>query len=238
MTDIDVTLAPRCDDCGRSHVVRDTIFTIRSILSRMGFSFIESQEVDDEYHIFDALNTPKLHPAREMQDTFYLSDMRLLRTHTSSSQIRTMKNLKPPIRIMSAGRVFRRDSDATHTPMFHQVEGLYLSYDANLANLKWCIGQLIGCFFAKSKYRFRNSFFPFTSPSFEVDIKHNGNWVEILGCGMVHPNVLRNCDVDHEKCSGFAFGLGVERFAMIKNSISDLRSIFSGDIRYLEMYGT
>ena len=249
---IDITLPERTFVRGRIHPVSQTIDEISSIFSEIGFSVEEGPDVENEYNNFTALNTPDNHPARDMHDTFYLDEKKekLLRTHTSPVQIRTMLKDKPPFKIIAPGRTYRSDSDQTHSPMFHQVEGLHIDKDINMGHLKGCLNYFIKEFFEvdKIKMRFRPSHFPFTEPSAEVDIGYRiennkiiigegEKWLEILGCGMVHPNVLKNCKVDPKIYQGFAFGIGIDRLAMLKYGINDLRSFFECDYRWLNYYG-
>ena len=249
---IDITLPERPFVRGKIHPVSQTIDEISSIFSEIGFSVEEGPDVESEYNNFTALNTPENHPARDMHDTFYLDEKkeRLLRTHTSPVQIRTMLKDKPPFKIIAPGRTYRSDSDQTHAPMFHQVEGLHIDKDINMGHLKGCLNYFIKEFFEldKIKMRFRPSHFPFTEPSAEVDIGYemkNGKivigegdqWLEILGCGMVHPNVLRNVKVDPVKFQGYAFGMGIDRLAMLKYGINDLRAFFDCDYRWLNHFG-
>ena len=249
---IDITLPERPFVRGKIHPVSQTIDEISSIFSEIGFSVEEGPDVESEYNNFTALNTPENHPARDMHDTFYLDEKkeRLLRTHTSPVQIRTMLKDKPPFKIIAPGRTYRSDSDQTHAPMFHQVEGLHIDKDINMGHLKGCLNYFIKEFFEldKIKMRFRPSHFPFTEPSAEVDIGYemkNGKivigegdqWLEILGCGMVHPNVLRNVKVDPIKFQGYAFGMGIDRLAMLKYGINDLRAFFDCDYRWLNHFG-
>ncbi len=249
---IDVTLPERSFKQGKIHPVSQVIDEISSIFSEIGFSVAEGPDVENEYNNFTALNTPPNHPARDMHDTFYLSEDKnlLLRTHTSPVQIRTMLKGKPPFKIIAPGRTYRCDSDQTHTPMFHQLEGLHIDKDINMGHLKGCLNYFIKEFFEvkKLKMRFRPSHFPFTEPSAEVDIGYDlkdgkivigeGNkWLEILGCGMVHPNVLINSKVDPSKYQGFAFGIGIDRLAMLKYGIKDLRSFFESNYKWLNHYG-
>jgi len=245
---IDVTLYSTRSSKGALHPVMDTMDRIVDYFLQMNFSIETGPMVEDDFHNFEALNLPKHHPARDMQDTFYFRDEKLLRTHTSPTQIRNMLKNKPPIRMISPGAVFRRDFDITHTPMFHQVEGLMVdeSGKVSFANLKFILEDFLQYMFGDIKVRFRPSFFPFTEPSAEVDIScvfcegdgcricsHTG-WLEVLGCGMVDPNVFKA--VGYKNVSGYAFGLGVERFAMLIHKIPDLRSLFEGDIRLLEQF--
>lgn len=236
---IDVTLPGRAPKRGSLHPVTHTIEHIEQFFSKMGFSIELGPEVESTYYNFDALNIPEHHPARAMHDTFYFSKDLLLRTHTSNVQIRFMENNKPPIRIIAPGRVYRCDSDMTHTPMFHQIEALVVDENINFSNLKAILTSFLYDYFGKGvEIRFRPSFFPFTEPSAEVDIRMHSKsrWLEVLGCGMVHPNVLRQVNIDPKKYSGFAFGLGVERFAMLKYGIDDLRLFFENDLRILEQF--
>ena len=249
---IDITLPERPFVRGKIHPVSQTIDEISSIFSEIGFSVEEGPDVENEYNNFTALNTPDNHPARDMHDTFYLDEkkQKLLRTHTSPVQIRTMLKDKPPFKIIAPGRTYRSDSDQTHAPMFHQVEGLHIDKNINMGHLKGCLNYLIKEFFEvdKIKMRFRPSHFPFTEPSAEVDIGYEmkngkiiigeGNqWLEILGCGMVHPNVLKNVKVDPTKFQGYAFGIGIDRLAMLKYGINDLRAFFDCDYRWLNHFG-
>ena len=249
---IDITLPERSFVRGKIHPVSQTIDEISSIFSEIGFSVEEGPDVENEYNNFTALNTPDNHPARDMHDTFYLDEKKekLLRTHTSPVQIRTMLKDKPPYKIIAPGRTYRSDSDQTHAPMFHQVEGLHIDKNINMGHLKGCLNYFIKEFFEvdKIKMRFRPSHFPFTEPSAEVDIGYEmkdgkiiigeGNqWLEILGCGMVHPNVLKNVKVDPTKFQGYAFGIGIDRLAMLKYGINDLRAFFETDYRWLNHFG-
>ena len=249
---IDITLPERSFVRGKIHPVSQTIDEISSIFSEIGFSVEEGPDVENEYNNFTALNTPENHPARDMHDTFYLDEkkQKLLRTHTSPVQIRTMLKDKPPFKIIAPGRTYRSDSDQTHSPMFHQVEGLHIDKNINMGHLKGCLNYFIKEFFEvdKIQMRFRPSHFPFTEPSAEVDIGYEmkdgkivigeGNqWLEILGCGMVHPNVLKNVKVDPTKFQGYAFGIGIDRLAMLKYGINDLRAFFDCDYRWLNHFG-
>jgi len=248
---IDVSQDIRKESQGLIHPISKVTAEIEEIFARLGFEFAEGPEIEDDFHNFTALNMPADHPARQMQDTFYLQNSELLlRTHTSNTQIRKMLNSKPPFKIAALGRVFRRDSDQTHTPMFHQVEGFVVDENINMGNLKWVLEQFLQTFFEVKnlELRFRPSFFPFTEPSAEVDIGYsskegrikigsNEKFMEILGCGMIHPNVLKKCGIDPEKYQGFAFGIGVERLAMLKYGINDLRMFFENDVRFLQHYG-
>ena len=234
---VDVTLPGRGEDTGSLHPIKQTIERIESLFSQMGFEVAEGPEVEDDFHNFEALNIPAHHPARAMHDTFYFDENTLLRTHTSSVQIRFMKEHKPPVRFIAPGRVYRHDSDMTHTPMFHQVEGLMIDEGINFAELKGLIINFLEHFFEKKlEVRFRPSYFPFTEPSAEVDIMGENGWLEVLGCGMVHPKVLANIGVDSERYNGIAFGMGVERLAMLRHGIDDLRIFFENDMRFLEQF--
>ena len=261
---IDVTLPARPEPEGRLHPISQTMDEIVDIFGEMGFRVAEGPDIEDDFHNFTALNIPPNHPARQMHDTFYLvggaSDagasgdggdgVKLLRTHTSPVQIRTMQAVKPPLRIIAPGRTYRCDSDMTHTPMFHQVEGLVVDETTHMGHLKGCLIEFCRAFFgvADLPVRFRPSFFPFTEPSAEVDIGCSrkggelrigagGDWLEILGCGMVHPKVLEMCGIDPARYQGFAFGMGIERIAMLKYGIPDLRTFFEADLRWLRHYG-
>jgi phenylalanyl-tRNA synthetase alpha chain len=240
---IDVTLPGRGQQRGGLHPVTHTLQRMTDIFSRLGYDIATGPEVEDDYYNFESLNFPPHHPARAMHDTFYFGDGRLLRTHTSPVQIREMKKKGAPIRIIAPGKVFRSDSDQTHTPMFHQVEGLLVGETVTMADLKGVLQTFVNLFFeAPLQMRFRPSYFPFTEPSAEVDIawdKGDGKetgWLEILGCGMVHPNVLKACDVDSEKYVGYAFGMGVERLAMLRYGVTDLRQFFENDVRFLRQF--
>lgn len=242
---IDVTLPGRGQVSGGLHPVTRTMERIEQIFAHVGYTVEEGPEVEDDYHNFEALNIPGHHPARAMHDTFYFNANTLLRTHTSPVQVRTMESTQPPIRIICPGRVYRCDSDQTHSPMFHQVEGLLIDEGVSFADLKGTIEQFLREFFeADLEVRFRPSFFPFTEPSAEVDIRRtvvkNGeekaDWLEVLGCGMVHPDVLRMSGIDPEKYQGFAFGMGVERLTMLRYGVGDLRIFFDNDLRFLEQF--
>ena len=234
---LDVTLPGRTREFGTLHPVTSTIIEISNFFVSMGFDIRSGPEAESEYYNFEALNIPEDHPAKDMHDTFYLDNGVLLRTHTSPVQIRTMEKQGPPIRIICPGRVYRKDSDLTHTPMFHQIEGLVLEENASFAVLKGMLKDFINNFFGnETELRFRPSYFPFTEPSAEVDIKWKKGWLEILGCGMVHPNVLEMSGINSKKYSGFAFGLGPERMAMLKYNIPDLRSFFENDLRFLKQF--
>ncbi len=247
---VDVTLPGRSAHHGSIHPVTHTMERIEELFRRVGFEVAEGPEVEDDYHNFEALNIPAHHPARAMHDTFYFPDGRVLRTHTSPVQVRVMEEREPPLRIIAPGRVYRCDSDLTHTPMFHQVEGLIVDESVSFADLKGLIHDFLRSFFEQDdlQLRFRPSYFPFTEPSAEVDIEcvmcggegcrvcsHTG-WLEVLGCGMVHPEVFRHSGVDGEKYTGLAFGLGVERLAMLRYGINDLRLFFENDLRFLKSF--
>ena len=235
---IDITLPARAKHQGHLHPVTLTTERMKRFFVQAGFSIATGPEVESDYYNFEALNIPSHHPARAMHDTFYFDAHYLLRTHTSGVQIRTMEKTKPPLRIICPGRVYRCDSDQTHSPMFHQMEGLMISKSSNFAELKGIIHEFLNAFFGKEMtVRFRPSFFPFTEPSAEVDIlSENGKWLEVLGCGMVHPQVLRNCNIDPDVYTGFAFGLGIERFAMLYYGVNDLRLFFQNDVRFLRQF--
>ena len=244
---VDVTLPGRDGERGGVHPVSRTLERITEIFGRLGYELADGPEIEDDWHNFEALNFPPHHPARAMHDTFYFGDGRLLRTHTSGVQVRYMQDLlaaggSPPLRMLAAGKVYRSDSDQTHTPMFHQVEGLLVDEHASFADLKGTLVEFVRAFFERDfEMRFRPSYFPFTEPSAEVDIawlQADGStrWLEVLGCGMVHPNVLRNVGIEPEKYTGFAFGLGVERFAMLRYGVDDLRSFFDNDVRFLRQF--
>jgi phenylalanyl-tRNA synthetase alpha chain len=252
---VDPTLSVRPQQSGRIHPISQTIDEVIAIFADMGFVFAEGPDIDDDFHNFTALNMPPEHPARQMHDTFYLPDapdgtQRVLRTHTSPVQVRTMLSQKPPIRVIVPGRTFRSDYDQTHTPMFHQVEGLVIDKATHMGHLRGVLTEFCRAFFQIDDLptRFRPSFFPFTEPSAEVDIGCKrgggelklgayGDWLEILGCGMVHPKVLANCGIDPDVYQGFAFGMGIERIAMLKYGIPDLRTFFDSDLRWLRHYG-
>jgi len=246
---IDITLPGRVIGAGGAHPVSRTIERIENIFVAAGFEVVEGPEIEDDYHNFSALNIPEHHPARAMHDTFYFDANTLLRTHTSTVQVRVMENGKPPFRVICPGRVYRCDSDMTHTPMFHQVEGLLIDEHVNFADLKGLIADFLKAFFeADLAVRFRPSYFPFTEPSAEVDVqcvvckgagcrvcKQTG-WLEIMGCGMVHPKVLESSNVDPEKYTGIAFGMGVDRLTMLRYQIKDLRLLFENDLRFLRQF--
>ena len=246
---IDITLPGRGEGVGGLHPVTRTMERIEAFFKRVGYGVETGPEIEDDYHNFEALNIPSHHPARAMHDTFYIDPKTVLRTHTSPVQVRTMEKQGPPIRIICPGRVYRCDSDLTHTPMFHQVEGLVVDRDISFADLKGVIDQFLKAFFeADLPVRFRPSYFPFTEPSAEVDIQctncsgkgcrvcsHTG-WLEVMGCGMVHPNVLEHCSIDSDNFTGFAFGMGVERLAMLRYGVNDLRLFFENDLRFLKQF--
>ncbi|SDJ52635.1 phenylalanine--tRNA ligase subunit alpha [Microbulbifer yueqingensis] len=246
---IDVTLPGRGEEPGNAHPVTRTLRRIEKLFVRLGFSVEEGPEIEDDYHNFEALNIPAHHPARAMHDTFYIDPSTVLRTHTSPVQIRTMEKAAPPIRIICPGRVYRCDSDVTHSPMFHQVEGLVVDKGVSFAHLKGCVDQFLKAFFeADVPVRFRPSYFPFTEPSAEVDIQCTAcggdgcrvcsgtGWLEVMGCGMVHPNVFASCNIDSDEYTGFAFGMGVERLAMLRYGVNDLRLFFDNDLRFLKQF--
>lgn len=246
---IDVTLDGRNPEKGNLHPITRTMRRIEAIFAAVGYTVEEGPEIEDDFHNFEALNIPAHHPARAMHDTFYVDETHVLRTHTSPVQVRTMKNKKPPIHVICPGRVYRCDSDLTHTPMFHQVEGLVVDKNISFAHLKGTVDQFLKAFFeAEVPVRFRPSYFPFTEPSAEVDIqctacggdgcricKQTG-WLEVMGCGMVHPNVFESCGVDSKAFTGFAFGMGVERLAMLRYGINDIRLNFENDLDYLKQF--
>jgi len=234
---LDITLPGFGSQQGSIHPVSKTINDICNFFEKMGFDIEAGPEAEVDYYNFEALNVPDDHPAKDMHDTFYLNNSGLLRTHTSPVQIRTMEKSEAPHRIICPGKVYRKDSDLTHTPMFHQIEGLVVEEGASFAQLKGLLNDFLEDFFGEEvELRFRPSYFPFTEPSAEADIRWKKNWLEVLGCGMVHPNVLKGVGVDTKKYSGFAFGLGVERMAMLKYDIPDLRAFFENDIRFLEQF--
>jgi phenylalanyl-tRNA synthetase alpha chain len=247
---IDVTLPGRGQKPGGLHPVTRTMQRIERLFAPLGFRVEEGPEIEDDYHNFEALNIPAHHPARAMHDTFYFNAHTLLRTHTSPVQVRVMKNRKPPLRIIAPGRVYRCDSDLTHTPMFHQVEGLLVEERVSFANLKWVLDEFLRLFFERDDLavRFRPSYFPFTEPSAEVDIQcvmcagcgcrvcGQSGWIEVLGCGMVHPKVFDHVGIDNDRYTGFAFGMGVERLAMLRYGVNDLRLFFENDINFLTQF--
>ena len=247
---LDVTLPGRGSGQGALHPITQTIERIRAIFASVGFTVAEGPEIETDFHNFTALNMPEDHPARAMHDTFYIDDKHVLRTHTSPVQVRYMQSHRPPIRIIAPGRVYRRDSDVTHTPMFHQIEGLWVDEHADFAGLKGLLVDFTRQFFERDDLpaRFRPSFFPFTEPSAEMDIGcvncasrgcrvcSQTGWLEVLGCGMVHPNVFGHVGIDSERYPGFAFGLGVERLAMLRHGLNDLRLFFENDLRFLRQF--
>ena len=244
---IDVTLPGRTPQRGGIHPVSRTLERIAEIFGRLGYELADGPEIEDDWHNFEALNFPPHHPARAMHDTFYFPPdasgvARLLRTHTSGVQVRYMDQHAPPLRMIAAGKVYRSDSDQTHSPMFHQVEGLLVDEHSTFADLKGTLAEFVRAFFERDfQMRFRPSYFPFVEPGAEVDIawqQPDGSvrWLEVLGCGMVHPSVLRNCGIDPERYTGFAFGLGVERFAMLRYGVNDLRAFFENDVRFLRQF--
>jgi phenylalanyl-tRNA synthetase alpha chain len=239
---IDVSLPGRGPGLGTQHPVTKSLERISEIFARLGYQLADGPEIEDDFHNFEALNFPPHHPARAMHDTFYFGDGRLLRTHTSGVQVRFMNSHQPPLRMIAAGKVYRSDSDQTHTPMFHQVEGLLVDETSSFADLKGTLAEFVRAYFERDfEMRFRPSYFPFTEPSAEVDIawqQPDGStrWLEVLGCGMVHPNVLRACGIDPERHTGFAFGMGVERLAMLRYGVDDLRSFFENDLRFLRQF--
>ncbi len=246
---VDVTLPGRGQTSGGLHPVTRTLERINRLFANSGFKVAEGPEIEDDYHNFEALNIPAHHPARAMHDTFYFDEHLLLRTHTSPVQIRVMENSEPPLKIIAPGRVYRCDSDLTHTPMFHQVEGFLVDEDVSFADLKGVIYDFLTNFFEQDlKLRFRPSYFPFTEPSAEVDIEcvmcsgsgcrvcSNTGWLEVLGCGMIHPEVLRHVNIDSEKYTGYAFGMGVERLTMLRYGVNDLRLFFENDLRFLRQF--
>ena len=235
---IDVTLPGRRLENGGLHPVTRTIERIERLFGELGFAVATGPEIEDDFHNFDALNIPAHHPARSDHDTFFFNPSLMLRTHTSGVQIRTMEQQQPPIRIIAPGRVYRNDYDMTHTPMFHQVEGLLIDEKVSFTELKGILHDFLRNYFEEDlTIRFRPSYFPFTEPSAEVDVMgKNGRWLEVLGCGMVHPSVLRSVGIDPEKYSGFAFGMGVERLTMLRYGVNDLRSFFENDLRFLKQF--
>ncbi len=241
---LDITLPGRRQNLGSLHPITHTLVRIQDYFQQFGFTVAEGPEVEDEFHNFEALNIPEHHPARAMHDTFYFADKMLLRTHTSSVQIHTMQEQEPPIRVIAPGRVYRCDSDPTHSPMFHQVEGLLVDKQVTFVDLKGIIIDFLQTFFEDEnlKVRFRPSYFPFTEPSAEIDIAMSGTksgetkWLEVMGCGMVHPNVFAKVDIDTNKYNGYAFGMGVERLAMLRYQVNDLRLFFENDLRFLKQF--
>jgi phenylalanyl-tRNA synthetase alpha chain len=248
---IDVTLPGRGQELGGLHPLTRTIERIKSLLAQAGFVTEEGPEIEDDFHNFEALNIPRNHPARAMHDTFYFPDGRVLRTHTSPVQVRVMQSTEPPIRVIAPGRVYRCDSDLTHSPMFHQVEGLAVDEGITFADLKGVLGDFLRAFFEQNdlRTRFRPSYFPFTEPSAEADIEcvhchgkgcrvcGQTGWIEVLGCGMIHPNVFAQVGIDSERYTGYAFGMGVERLALLRYGVTDLRLFFDNDLRFLRQFG-
>lgn len=235
---LDVTLPGRGTGSGGLHPITLTLQRIEQLFHSLGFAISSGPEIEHDFYNFTALNIPENHPARAMHDTFYIDPQHVLRTHTSPVQVRYMEKNAPPLKIISPGRVYRVDSDATHSPMFHQVEGLWVDEDISFANLKGVVQNFLQRFFEQDdlQVRFRPSFFPFTEPSAEMDMSWKGGWLEIGGCGMVHPNVLKHVNIDSEKYLGFAFGLGVERLAMLRYGVNDLRLFFESDLRFLKQF--
>ena len=235
---IDVTLPARGQSQGGLHPVTLTLQRIEALFHSIGFDVATGPEIETDFYNFTALNIPENHPARAMHDTFYVDESNVLRTHTSPVQIHYMENKEPPLKIIAPGRVYRVDSDATHSPMFHQVEGLWVDENISFANLKGVVQDFLQKFFERDDLtvRFRPSFFPFTEPSAEMDMSWNGGWLEIGGCGMVHPEVFKHVNIDSEKYRGFAFGLGVERLAMLRYGVNDLRHFFNNDLRFLQQF--
>ncbi|MCE2992685.1 MAG: phenylalanine--tRNA ligase subunit alpha [Alphaproteobacteria bacterium] len=248
---IDISAPTRPLQKGVTHPITKVMNDIKHIFALLGFEYIDGIEIEDEWHNFSGLNIPEHHPARQMHDTFYLDNNRLLRTHTSNMQIRHMSGKKPPFKFINIGKVYRSDYDATHTPMFHQLEAVYIDKNVNIAHLKYCIEKFLTMFFDvdQAPIKLRASHFPFTEPSAEVDVQcdrtskdqiiigKGTDWIEILGCGMIHPNVLENVGIDPNEYQGFALGAGIERLAMLKYNISDLRKFFTSDARWLKYYG-
>lgn len=246
---IDLTIPKTEYKAGTTHIINDTIMDVKNFFNKFGFAYENGMEIDSKYNNFDALNMPFDHPARNLQDTFYINDNFLLRTHTSNMQIHLMKKSIPPIRFLSCGKVYRRDYDLSHTPMFHQIEGFIIENNVSLANLKFILLEFLNFFFNNSIVaKFRSSYFPFTEPSFEIDIKcfycsglgcsvcKFSGWIEILGCGLVHPNILKECKIDPCIYNGFAFGIGVERLAMIKYKINDIKLFFESNVEFLNQF--
>ncbi len=235
---IDVTLPARAQSQGGLHPVTLTLQRIEALFHSIGFDVATGPEIETDFYNFTALNISENHPARAMHDTFYVDDKNVLRTHTSPVQVHYMQDKEPPLKIIAPGRVYRVDSDATHSPMFHQVEGLWVDENISFANLKGVVQDFLQKFFERDDLtvRFRPSFFPFTEPSAEMDMSWNGGWLEIGGCGMVHPEVFKHVNIDSEKYRGFAFGLGVERLAMLRYGVNDLRHFFNNDLRFLQQF--
>jgi phenylalanyl-tRNA synthetase alpha chain len=237
---LDITLPARAQSQGGLHPVTLTLQRIEQLFHSIGFDVATGPEVETDFYNFTALNIPENHPARAMHDTFYVDDDHVLRTHTSPVQVHYMEDKEPPLKIIAPGRVYRVDSDATHSPMFHQVEGLWVDEEISFANLKGVVQDFLQKFFEREDLtvRFRPSFFPFTEPSAEMDMSWNGGWLEIGGCGMVHPEVFEHVNIDSEKYQGFAFGLGVERLAMLRYGVNDLRHFFNNDLRFLSQFSS
>ena len=239
---VDMTLPGRDGGIGGIHPLNRALERIVDIFARLGYELADGPEIEDDWHNFEALNFPPHHPARAMHDTFYFGDGRLLRTHTSGVQVRYMKDIKPPLRMIAAGKVYRSDSDQTHSPMFHQVEGLLVDEHATFADLKGTIAEFLRGFFERDfEMLFKPTYFPFVEPGADVVIKWDtgdgdSRWLEVLGCGMVHPEVLRNVGIDPERYTGFAFGMGVERLAMLRYGVNDLRAFFENDVRFLRQF--
>lgn len=235
---LDVTLPARGAGSGGLHPVTLTLARIAMLFRSLGFEVADGPEIETDFHNFQALNIPENHPARAMADTFYVENGEVLRTHTSPIQIRYMQNNQPPIKIIAPGRVYRVDSDATHSPMFHQMEGLWVDENVSFADLKGVMTDFLQRFFERDdlQVRFRPSFFPFTEPSAEIDVLGENGWLEVGGCGLVHPNVLRNVGIDPEKYSGFAFGIGLDRFAMLRYGVNDLRLFFDNNLSFLQQF--
>ena len=235
---LDVTLPSRKEDQGSLHPVTQTLHRVESLFHSIGFSVAHGPQIESDFYNFTALNIPESHPARAMHDTFYINESYVLRTHTSPVQIRHLEKNKPPLKIISPGRVYRVDSDATHSPMFHQVEGLWVDQQVSFADLKGIIEDFLQNFFENKdlKVRFRPSYFPFTEPSAEIDMSWKGGWLEIGGCGMVHPEVFKHVGIDSNQYQGFAFGLGIERLTMLRYGVQDLRHFFNNDLRFLQQF--
>jgi phenylalanyl-tRNA synthetase alpha chain len=239
---IDITLPGRRAERGGLHPITRTLDRMTEIFARLGYDLADGPEIEDDYHNFEALNFPPHHPARAMHDTFYFGDGRLLRTHTSPVQIRAAKGKTPPFRLIAAGKVYRSDSDQTHSPMFHQIEGLLVDETSSFADLKGTITEFLRAFFERDlEMMFKPTYFPFVEPGADVIIRWqqddgSSSWLEVLGCGMVHPNVLKNCGIDPERYTGFAFGMGVERLAMLRYGVTDLRAFFENDVRFLRQF--
>jgi len=235
---LDVTLPSRKEDQGTLHPVTQTLHRVESLFHSIGFSVAHGPQIESDFYNFTALNIPESHPARAMHDTFYIDESYVLRTHTSPVQIRHLEKNKPPLKIISPGRVYRVDSDATHSPMFHQVEGLWVDQQVSFADLKGVIEDFLQNFFENKelKVRFRPSYFPFTEPSAEMDMSWKGGWLEIGGCGMVHPEVFKHVGIDSNQYQGFAFGLGIERLTMLRYGVQDLRHFFNNDLRFLQQF--